>query len=62
MRSATSKPKILHAIQPLTPEEVLTNAVRGQYGPGEVNGKHLPGYREESDVNPQSNTRNLRRP
>jgi len=48
--------EILHAIQPLTPEEVLTNAVRGQYGPGEVNGKLLPGYREEPDVNPQSNT------
>src|SRR5713101_4810169 len=48
--------EILHAIQPLTPEEVLTNAVRGQYGPGEVNGKQLPGYRDEPDVNPQSNT------
>jgi len=48
--------EILHAIQPLTPEEVLTNAVRGQYGPGEVNGKQLAGYREEPDVNPQSNT------
>jgi glucose-6-phosphate 1-dehydrogenase len=48
--------EILHAIQPLTPEEVLTNAVRGQYGPGEVNGKQLPGYREEPDVDPNSNT------
>jgi glucose-6-phosphate 1-dehydrogenase len=48
--------EILHAIQPLTPEEVLTNAVRGQYGPGEVNGKQLPGYRDEPDVDPQSNT------
>jgi glucose-6-phosphate 1-dehydrogenase len=48
--------EILHAIQPLSPEEVLTNAVRGQYGPGEVNGKRLPGYREEPDVDPQSNT------
>src|SRR6267143_753018 len=48
--------EILHAVQVPNPEEVLTNAVRGQYGPGEVNGKHLPGYREESDVNPQSNT------
>ncbi len=48
--------EILHAIQPLTPEEVLTNAVRGQYGPGEVSGKQLSSYREEPDVNPQSNT------
>ena len=26
--------KILHAIQPLAPEDVLTRAVRGQYGDG----------------------------
>src|SRR5579863_7464029 len=48
--------EILHAIQPLTPEEVLQNTVRGQYGPGDVNGKELAGYRDEPDVNPQSNT------
>jgi glucose-6-phosphate 1-dehydrogenase len=48
--------EILHAIQPLTPEEVLTNAVRGQYGAGEVGSKQLSSYREEPDVNPQSNT------
>ena len=48
--------EILHAILPLTPEEVLTNAVRGQYGPGDVKGKQLPGYRDEPDVDSQSNT------
>ena len=26
--------KMLHAIQPITPEDVLTRAVRGQYGEG----------------------------
>lgn len=48
--------EILHAIQPLTPEEVITNMVRGQYGAGEVNGERVEGYRSEPDVNPQSNT------
>jgi len=28
--------EVLHAIQPLSPEEVLTCMVRGQYGPGVV--------------------------
>jgi glucose-6-phosphate 1-dehydrogenase len=48
--------KILHAIQPLTSEEVLTRTVRGQYGAGTVNGQRVPGYREESDVPPESRT------
>src|SRR6267142_603501 len=48
--------KILHAIQPLSPEEVLTDAVRGQYGPGVINGEKVPGYRSEKNVDPRSNT------
>jgi glucose-6-phosphate 1-dehydrogenase len=48
--------EVLHAIQPLGPEDVLTNTVRGQYGEGTVNGEAVPGYREEHDVNPESNT------
>jgi glucose-6-phosphate 1-dehydrogenase len=48
--------KILHAIQPLSSEEVLTRTVRGQYGAGTVGGQHVPGYREESDVPPESRT------
>ncbi|MFL5777604.1 MAG: glucose-6-phosphate dehydrogenase [Chloroflexota bacterium] len=31
-------------------------AVRGQYGPGWVAGKPVPGYRQEPDVDPQSET------
>ena len=31
-------------------EEVLRWVVRGQYGPGYVGGKAVPGYREEADV------------
>ena len=48
--------KILHAIQPITAEEVLTRTVRGQYGPGIINGQREPGYREEGDVPPDSRT------
>jgi glucose-6-phosphate 1-dehydrogenase len=48
--------KILHAIQPLSSEEVLTRTVRGQYGAGNVLGQRMPGYREESDVPPDSRT------
>ncbi len=36
--------KILHAIQSLTSEEVLSRTVRGQYGEGEYVGQHVPAY------------------
>jgi len=48
--------KILQAIQPFSPESVLKNSVRGQYGEGEIEGKKLAGYRTESQVAPDSNT------
>ena len=48
--------KILHAIQPFSPEDVLHSAVRGQYGEGIIDKKKVPGYREEENVNPKSNT------
>ncbi len=48
--------KILHAIQPFSSEEVLSETVRGQYGEGKVGGKPVIGYREESDVPPDSKT------
>ena len=50
------KAKVLHAIQPLSPEDVLIKAVRGQYGPGTLQEKTVPGYRSEPQVNPQSTT------
>jgi glucose-6-phosphate 1-dehydrogenase len=50
------KAKILHAIQALSPEDVLTKAVRGQYGPGTLQDKSVPGYRSEAQVNPHSTT------
>ncbi|MBX7065882.1 MAG: glucose-6-phosphate dehydrogenase [Parachlamydiales bacterium] len=45
------KVKVLKAIRPFTKEKPF---VRGQYGPGFVNGVKVAGYREEQDVNPQS--------
>lgn len=47
--------KVLHAIQPLTPEEVLSKTVRGQYGPGMNGEAHVPAYREELSVAHDSN-------
>jgi glucose-6-phosphate 1-dehydrogenase len=49
--------KILHAIQPLSSEEVLTRTVRGQYGEGtSPDGQRVPGYRQEEDVPNDSKT------
>jgi glucose-6-phosphate 1-dehydrogenase len=47
---------VLHAVQPIEPEEVLNRAVRGQYGESIVDGKRVPAYRSEPDVNPNSST------
>lgn len=49
--------KVLRAIQPLTPEEVLTHTVRGQYDTGVMpDGAHVPAYRQEPGVAADSQT------
>jgi glucose-6-phosphate 1-dehydrogenase len=48
------KGKVLQAIQPIAPEDVLNRSVRGQYGPGTIDGDAVPGYRSEPKVNPDS--------
>jgi glucose-6-phosphate 1-dehydrogenase len=48
------KVKLLQAVRQMTPDEVLRDTVRGQYGPGTVNGKPAAGYREEKNVAPDS--------
>jgi glucose-6-phosphate 1-dehydrogenase len=48
--------KVLRAIQPMSEEEVLTRAVRGQYGAGSAGGEDLPDYRREPGVDPRSPT------
>ena len=46
------KAKLLQSVRRFTPEEVLRNTVRGQYGPS----LDKPGYRQETNVNPTSTT------
>jgi glucose-6-phosphate 1-dehydrogenase len=48
--------KVLHAITPISPEDVLTKAVRGQYGEGVVGSDHVADYRGEPFVDTHSNT------
>ena len=49
--------KVLDAVRPLTPEQVLTNAVRGQYGAGTMpNGEKVQAYRSSPGVAPSSRT------
>lgn len=50
------KVKVLRSIKPLDAREVAERVVRGQYGPGSINGEHVIGYRQESKVNPNSMT------
>ena len=50
------KLKILRAVRPIAQDEIDTNVVRGQYGPGFIEGAPAAGYREEDDVAPTSNT------
>src|SRR5205823_2927261 len=50
------KADVLRALRPIPPEQVPQFAVRGQYGPGQIDGKQVSGYRQESSVSPQSNT------
>jgi glucose-6-phosphate 1-dehydrogenase len=48
--------KVLKAIAPYTPEEVLRRSVRGQYGEGAVRNVPRSAYRGEPNVPPQSTT------
>ncbi len=48
------KVKVLHALRPIDMENFSKYVVRGQYGPGFVDGESAIGYREENNVDPQS--------
>jgi glucose-6-phosphate 1-dehydrogenase len=50
------KVKMLRAIRRITPAAMHDYSVRGQYGPGTINGKPVPGYRQEPHVAPDSAT------
>jgi len=49
------KVKVLRSVRPIL-ADLAPAAVRAQYGPGMVNGKEVPGYRNEPDVDPRSTT------
>jgi len=48
------KVKLLRSIRPFKLDELDSFIVRGQYGPGSINGKKVVGYRAEPGINPQS--------
>ena len=50
------KVKVLRAIRPIRSDEVDERAVRGQYGPGFIEGTPVPGYHDEEGVPPESQT------
>ena len=50
------KVDVLNAIRRIKPDEVQEYAARGQYCAGWMQGEKVPGYREEKDVDPESNT------
>jgi glucose-6-phosphate 1-dehydrogenase len=50
------KVKVLRSIRPIPVEDVDDWAVRGQYGPGVVDGEQVPGYRQEPGVSRASAT------
>jgi glucose-6-phosphate 1-dehydrogenase len=47
--------KVLYALRPFSPEDVLHQTVRGQYGGGVIDGHTEPAYRAEKNVSPTSN-------
>jgi glucose-6-phosphate 1-dehydrogenase len=51
--------KAMRAAREFTPARVRAECVRGQYGPGSIAGKPVPGYRREPDVAPDSTTETL---
>jgi len=56
------KLKVLQSIRPFDLEMVAQAVVRGQYAPGKIGDKPVPGYREEHNVNPASRPRALSPP
>jgi glucose-6-phosphate 1-dehydrogenase len=50
------KVKLLCSIRPFDLSELDSLIVRGQYGPGLINGTQVIGYRAEPDIDPQSKT------
>jgi glucose-6-phosphate 1-dehydrogenase len=50
------KVKLLRSIRPLSLQPWVANIVRGQYGPGIIDGKEVVGYRDEPGIKSDSKT------
>ena len=50
------KLKVLRAVKPMSASDVADNAIRGQYVSGWVEGAKMHAYRDEPEVNPESQT------
>jgi glucose-6-phosphate 1-dehydrogenase len=50
------KVQVFRSIRPMTRDDVARCIVRGQYGPGDMDGKPVAGYRQEPGVNANSVT------
>src|SRR6185312_4240800 len=48
--------KLLRSVRIMSSEDVAKYAVAGQYGAGYIAGQHVPGFREEPDVDPNART------
>jgi glucose-6-phosphate 1-dehydrogenase len=48
------KIKVLNAIRPFPLDQIDSYVIRGQYGPGEINGISVPGYKQEKGVSASS--------
>jgi glucose-6-phosphate 1-dehydrogenase len=53
------KVKVLQALQPLKDQDAISNTFRAQYVAGTVEGKRVPGYKDEANVPPDSITETL---
>src|SRR6201981_3739649 len=50
------KVQVFRSIRPMSADDVARFTVRGQYGPGEINGRAVPGYRQEPGMRDNSLT------
>jgi glucose-6-phosphate 1-dehydrogenase len=50
------KVQVFRSIRPMSVEDVARFTARWQYGPGAIDGKSVPGYRQEPGVSPSSTT------
>jgi glucose-6-phosphate 1-dehydrogenase len=50
------KVQVLRSIRRLKPEQIADRTVRAQYGPGEIDGEKVKGYKEEDGVKADSQT------